>query len=141
MVRSHDGPGAALLRRLVDQLPGMVAYWDTGLHLVMANDAYSRFFERSVTDLRGMHFSAVLGEDVHRANLPHLRAALRGDPRVFERTLVDGLGARRHVEVSYSPDTVDGRVVGLFALITDVTARVEAQYDLDEAQEIAGLAS
>lgn len=137
----HDGPDVHLLRRLVDQLPGMVAYWDTDLRLVIANAAYGHFVGRPVEDLRGQHFPVVLGEQVYQANLPHLLACLRGEPRAFERTLDDGLGVTRHTEVSYHPDIVDGQVVGIFALITDVTARVEAQHDLDEAQAIAGLAS
>lgn len=138
---SHDGPHGDLLRRLVDQLPGMVAYWDPDLRLVLANAAYCRFVGSPAERLRGQHFSAVLGEEVYRANLPHLQAALCGKPQVFERTLPDGLGMIRHAEVSYTPDIVDGQIAGIFALITDVTPRVEAQKDLDEAQELAGLAS
>ncbi|RYB88529.1 PAS domain S-box protein [Nocardioides glacieisoli] len=138
---SHDGPHGDLLRRLVDQLPGMVAYWDPDLRLVLANAAYCTFVGRPAEGLHGQHFSAVLGEEVYRANLPHLQGALSGEPQVFERTLSDGLGVTRHAEVSYGPDVVDGQVEGIFALITDVTPRVEAQRDLDEAQELAGLAS
>lgn len=135
------GDGAELLRRLVDELPAMVAYWDRDLRLVVANPAYCRFVGRPVDQARGQHFSTVLGEEVHRANLPHLRAALAGERRVFERTLADGRGETRHTEVSYSPDVVDDQVVGIFAMITDVTDRVEARLDLDEAQELAGVAS
>lgn len=141
MGASKDGQDARLLHRLVDELPGMVAYWDADLRLVIANAAYRDFVDRPVEQLLGQHFSRVLGADVYLANLPHLQAALTGERRVFERTLADGLGISRHTEVSYSPHVVEGRVAGIFALITDVTARVEAQYDLDEAQEIAGLAS
>ena len=50
-------------------------------------------------------------------------------------------GAIRHTQVSYSPDVVDGEVVGLFVMITDVTPRVEAQRQMDEAQRLAELGS
>ncbi|UFN45141.1 sensor histidine kinase [Nocardioides okcheonensis] len=122
-----------LLRRLVDQLPGMVAYWSSDLRLVIANADYCAFVGRSSDDLRGRHFSAVLGVDVFQANLPHLQAALAGERQTFLRTLLDATGASRHTEVSYSPDIVDGRVAGLFALITDITDRVRALDALESA--------
>lgn len=141
MWSAEDVRDQRMLHRLVDGLPGMVAYWSTDLRLVLANAAYQRFVGRPFEDLRDQPFASVLGADVYRANVPYLRAALAGTRQVFGRTLADGSGTLRHTEVSYSPDSVDGRVVGILALITDVTDRVETQNDLDEAQAIGGLAS
>ena len=138
MVTSAD---EGLLRRLVDQLPGMVAYWDRSMCLVVANSSYCQFVGRRAEELRGLHYPMVLGEAVHQVNLPYLRAALAGNRQVFQRSLSDVRGRTRHVEMSYVPDSVAGQVRGIFALASDVTARVEAQRELDEAQELGGLAS
>ena len=47
MTAGNADPSAvetALLHKLVDSIPGMVAYWDSSLHCRFANRAYERWF-------------------------------------------------------------------------------------------------
>ena len=129
------------LRVLFDSLPALIGYWDRDLRNVIANQAYVEWFGLTPAELKGMHISQVVGETVYEQNLPYMDAALAGAEQLFQRTLVDVSGAIRHSQVSYSPDVVDGVVVGLFVMITDVTPRVEAQRQMDEAQRLAELGS
>ncbi|SFH66436.1 PAS domain S-box-containing protein [Nocardioides psychrotolerans] len=129
------------MRALVDHLPALVAYWDRDGRNVLANHAYVEWFGLTPEQLRGRHISEVLGERVYTLNLPHISAALAGERQDFERTLVDSFGRTRHTQASYVPEAVDGEVLGFFVQITDVTAKVEAERDLDEAQMVAGVAS
>lgn len=132
---------ARRLRTLVDHLPALVAYWDRDARNVLANQAYVEWFGRSPAQMRGLHIREVLGEEVYALNLPHITAALAGERRDFDRTLVDAAGRSRHTQASYLPEVVDGEVQGFFVQVTDVTATVVAERDLEEAQLIAGVAS
>ena len=129
------------LHALLDHLPALIAYWDRDGRNVIANARYVEWFGRTPEEMHGMHIRDVLGAEVHAKNLPYIRGALRGEPQLFERTLVDMSGAVRHTQASYVPDVVDGVNYGFFALVTDVTPRVEAQRAMDEAQRLAQLGS
>lgn len=130
-----------LLRRLLDQLPAMIAYWDRDSRNVVANEAYVEWFGFHPAEMRGRHISEVLGAEVYAKNLPFITGALAGEEQLFDRTLVDQSGRVRHTQASYVPDVVDGDVHGFFVLVTDVTPRVEAQRAMDEAQALAKLGS
>jgi PAS domain S-box-containing protein len=138
---SDPADEARRLRVLFDGLPAMIGYWDSNLRNVIANEAYVEWFGVTPQQIKGMHISEIVGEEIYRKNMPFMEAALAGQPQSFERTLVDVSGATRHTQVSYSPDALDGEVVGLFVMITDVTPRVEAQRQMDEAQQLAELGS
>ena len=144
---THPDPGTLelnegrRLRRLFDHLPALVAFWDRDLRNVVANQAYVEWFGISPAQMRGVHIREVLGEEVYAKNLPYIRGALAGEEQLFSRTLVDPTGRVRHSQASYVPEVVDGEVVGFFVLVTDVTPRVEAQRELDAAQELAKVGS
>lgn len=132
---------ARRLRILVDGLPALIGYWDRHLHNVVANEAYLEWFGTSPQDMPGLHVREVLGESVFAQNEPYMLKALAGEEQLFQRTLLDPQGRIRHIQTTYSPDLVDGEVVGLFVMATDVTPHVEAQRQLDEAQELAEIGS
>ena len=91
---THDPEGTAeLALAVVDRIPAMVAYWDATETCRFANEAYRRWFDRSRADLVGTTIQELLGP-IYELNLPYIRAALRGQPQVFERSLqlADGFG-------------------------------------------------
>jgi PAS domain S-box-containing protein len=126
---------------LFDHLPAMMALWDRDLRNVIANQAYVEWFGITPEQMKGIHIREVLGEDVFAMNLPYMRLALAGEEQLFQRTLVDTAGRTRHTQASYVPEVVDGEVLGFYVLVTDVTPRVEAQRQMDEAQQLAELGS
>lgn len=132
---------ARLLRKLVDNVPALVAYWDQDRRNVVANDGYREWFGLSPEEIRGRHMREVLGEEVYAKNLPHIDAAYRGEGQHFDRTLVDPQGRVRHSQADYIPEVVEGEVVGVFVLVTDTTEKVETQRQLDDAQAIAHVGS
>ena len=132
---------ARRLQVLFDGLPALVGYWDTDLRNVIANEAYAEWFGISPEKMKGLHIREIIGEDVFARSGPVMRKALAGEEQVFKRTLVDTHGRTRHTEGSYVPYEVNGEVVGIFTLVTDVTQHVETQRQLDEAQELAGVGS
>jgi PAS domain S-box-containing protein len=118
-----DGISAdsALLRRVTDKLPSMLAYWDSTQHCRFANRAYETWFGVSPESLVGTHISKLLGP-LYRMNLPHIEAALRGEPQEFEREIPDPAGGpSRHSLAHYIPDVVGGVVRGFIAHVTDIS--------------------
>lgn len=132
---------ARLLREIFDRLPPLMGYWDRDLRNVLANRAYLDWFGIEPETMAGMHIRDVIGADAFELNEQYMRDALDGLPQRFERTLIDHGGAVRHAQTAYLPDLVDGEVRGFFVLGQDVTARVEAQRELAEAQRLAGVGS
>ena len=112
---------------ILDALPAMVGYWDAGLRNRFANGAYVEFFGLTPGEIRGRHASEVLGSDLYAQNRPYIERALAGERQLFEQTVIDPTGAPRHGQVSYIPDVADGKVRGLLALVTDITARQVAE--------------
>jgi PAS domain S-box-containing protein len=126
-----------LQRIVLDRLPALISYWDRDLRNVLANEGFVEWFGLTPHQLRGRHLGEVLGEQALALNAAHLEAVLAGEEQIFDRTITDAQGRTRHVQTSYSPDDVEGDVRGFFVLVVDVTARVEAQRAMEEAQALA----
>jgi PAS domain S-box-containing protein len=115
------------LSAILDALPAMVGYWDADLRNRFANRAYVEFFGLTPDAIRGRHAHEVLGPELYALNRPHIERALAGERQLFERTIIDPSGASRHTQASYIPDIFHGKVRGLIALVTDITARQAAE--------------
>lgn len=125
-----------LLRAAIDTVPAMIGYWDRDLRNVLANAAYLEWFGRTPEQIAGMHIREVLGEELYALNDPFMQAALAGTVQHFDRTIVDATGATRYTQASYLPDVAaGGEVAGFFVLVTDVTARTEAEMALVPLRE------
>jgi len=118
--RVEDDP-THYLRRLVDLVPSMLAYWDCDLRCRFANRSYERWFGVDPDGLIGTSIAALLGPELYALNEPHIQAVLRGEQQVFERVVPGPGGVRRHSLATYIPDVVDGRVAGFVAHVTEVT--------------------
>ncbi|MGK2936378.1 MAG: sensor domain-containing diguanylate cyclase [Solirubrobacteraceae bacterium] len=115
------------LRPLLDVLPAMVGYWDRELRNRLANEAYRDWFGVGPDEMYGMHLRELLGERLYAQNIEPSTRALAGERSTFDRTLSDAADRPRHVQISYLPDVSDGDVQGFYVLVTEVTARVEAE--------------
>jgi PAS domain S-box-containing protein len=115
------------MRRLVDHLPSMLAYWDHDLRCRFANQAYERWFGVNPDGLIGSSIRDLLGPELFALNEPYIRGALRGEEQVFERVVPGPGGVRRHSLATYVPDIVNGEVVGFMAHVTEVTKLKETE--------------
>ena len=135
MTRTHVGPAPCpeerLLRAAVDGVPAMIGYWDRDLRNVLANQAYLEWFGLAPAQISRMHIRELLGAELFALNEPYMRAALAGEAQHFDRTIVDASGATRYSQAAYVPDVDEnGEVAGFFVLVSDVTARTEAEMAL-----------
>lgn len=119
----------ALLRRLADGVPSMLAYWDAELRCRYANRAYETWFGRSPESMIGMHIRDLLGPALYELNRPYIERAVRGERVTFERDVPDPAGGpARHSLARYVPDVdPEGRVLGFMVSVTDISPIKNAQ--------------
>ena len=126
----------ARLRRLIDTLPVCISYVDANLHYRLNNKTYEDWFGISRDDLIGKHIKDILGEETFAANRQHYEAILSGETVTFENTIPLEDGKVRHVVGTHVPDLgVNGEVRGFFALITDITDRVNVENSIRDSEE------
>ena len=115
------------MRRLVDHVPAMLAYWDRELRCCFANRAYERWFGALPGSLIGSSIQDLMGPELFSINQPHIRAALQGQEQVFERVSTGPGGERRHNLATYVPDIDGNQVLGFIAYLTEVTQLKEVE--------------
>lgn len=115
------------LQAITDHVPGLIAYVDPMLRFRFANAEHQRVYGIDPQKAIGLHLSECVPPDVWEDIAPRMHGALRGEPQHFEawRRRIDG--SPIYVSAAYLPDVVDGRVVGIFVQIIDITERKHAE--------------
>jgi diguanylate cyclase (GGDEF)-like protein/PAS domain S-box-containing protein len=110
------------LRLFADNVPVMTVSFDENLRCRFANKLFAEFFDLDAEDIIGKPVREVLEEEVYREIEQHLAQALEGHPVTYQRTHALRNGEIRHLEVKLLPHIVDdGKVLGCFAVTTDIT--------------------
>jgi len=122
-------PQAAL--RVVNHISAMVAYWDRDQRCVFSNDAYLEWFGKTPAQMAGMTMRELLGP-LYEKNLPYILGALRGEKQVFERRIPLPQGGYKDTIATYTPDIVDGKILGFSVLVADVTLLREREAALKQ---------
>ncbi|MYM42057.1 PAS domain-containing protein [Duganella qianjiadongensis] len=124
------------IRTVTDNLPGMVAYWDTGLRCRFANRYLLDWLGRSSAEVLGRSMDDLLGASHVARHSRQLDAAMAGTAQSFGGQVTDMHGTDQHLWVNYFPDlTPTGQVRGLIVLVSDVTALKESELDLQRLNE------
>ncbi|MFZ6798365.1 response regulator [Undibacterium sp. Di24W] len=123
------------LQMIVNNVPAMIGFWDLDLKNRFANSTYLDYFGWKPEDMLGVHMREIVGDTVYEKNLPHMQAALRGEPQVFERTLVNPNGLTREGLASYVPSYRDGKIEGVYVFVSDISDIKKAQRAEHIAQE------
>lgn len=110
------------LQTITDHVPGLIAYLDAGLRFRFANAEHLRVYGMDPVRIMGQHISQCVNPEVWADIQPRMLAALGGEAQHFTtwRPTIDG----KHIFVSarYLPDVQNGKVMGLFVQIIDITA-------------------
>jgi diguanylate cyclase (GGDEF)-like protein/PAS domain S-box-containing protein len=115
------------LHRMLDHLPAAIAYWDADLRNVFANHAHIEWFGMTPDQIRGLHVSEVMGDVRYALARPYLDAAMSGVAQSYDRISEDARSGIRAVHAEYIPDLDQGKINGLFVLVSDITERTEAE--------------
>ena len=121
------GEALLLYQRAVDNSPDLIAVVDRGYVYRLVNATYSRFYQRTVEEIRGRTVAELLGEDAFRSVVqPHLDRCFAGETIRYESWFNYVTAGRRCMEVHYYPLGDDGRVEYVVAAIRDVTEAKKA---------------
>ena len=104
-----------------------LTYWDTEMRNRMVNDAFCRMFGVSAESAAGRTVREILPPALADVAVPCFTRALAGEPQQFDDIRVDPSGVTIHAQVTLYPDTVEGRVCGVIAAVTNTTERREAE--------------
>ena len=125
--------GEERLRQISDDLPALVAYWDRNGICRFANRACCERLKLTSEQMIGRSFSALFGSasdgnpQYNAARDAHMAAALRGERQLFDQSDVLEDGSVTHWQSEFVPHWSDGQVVGLYALVVDITERKIAE--------------
>jgi PAS domain S-box-containing protein len=120
----------AQLNTLLVSAPVGIGFWDRDLRFIRVNDALAAINELSPEDHVGRELGEVVG-DLAPVLVPLYRRVLEtGEPVVHTESTDDAalqMGERRHWLSSYYPvHTADGEVIGIGAVIMEITDRKRA---------------
>lgn len=123
---------AAELAAVLDDVPAVVALFDTSLRNRFANWAHLAWFGLDPRDLVGCSPADIVGDAVFEEAQPFYAAALQGEPQTFERIVPLPGGGSLHTLVRYVPYVVAGEIRGVVTMASDVTGRVRTQFARQE---------
>jgi PAS domain S-box-containing protein len=124
------GTEELVLDRLFASAPVGLAFLDAALRFRRVNEALAALNGRSIDAHVGRTPSEILGPLGARVEGLLAQVLETGEPMLdAEFALPDG----RHIRVSYSPLDHEGEVLGLLAVVQDVTARRTIELDLERA--------
>lgn len=107
--------------RFTEQTDSMIAFWDKDLVCRFANSIHLKWFGLSPEELVDKITLPELLGPIYEKNLPYITNALRGEVQVFERELTQVDGTVRNTLATYTPEIVQGEVIGFFAHVVDIS--------------------
>ena len=121
---------------MIDGLPVLIAYVDPDQTYRFVNRAYETALDLPRERVLGRRLSEVLEESVYARIREPFRAALAGETVTFENA-IRVHGALRHLTVTYLPHRDrEGRVVGIYSLLSDDTERRHLEEQLRQSQKM-----
>ncbi|AYV48630.1 hypothetical protein CFHF_19545 [Caulobacter flavus] len=132
----------AELRRITDAAPLLISYVDAGQRYGFVNQTYEAWFGQSRDAILGRTVAEVLGEVAYDGVRPSLQRALAGERVSFESQMAYPDGEARDIQIDYVPRREpSGAVVGVYAIVTDITKRLSAERALLESETRLRLAT
>ena len=120
------------MRAIADSLPVLITYLDAQLRLRFLNATFLEWLGIDPAAALGRPLQEVIGPELFAQREARLARALAGERQQFELCST-ALGTTRHIQNTYIPDQrPDGRVVGIYALSTDITPMKLAEQRLSE---------
>ncbi|MEO5700802.1 MAG: PAS domain-containing protein, partial [Casimicrobiaceae bacterium] len=134
-IELESGQREHRLRLVTDNAGSAIFYLDRQLRVRFANQPFAATINQAVEDLLGAPINDVLLVDAWTELQRHLERVFAGSKVNYERRERTPSGALRWTRVSLLPDRHGGRVVGAFAVLTDIEDDVQVREAL-RAQEV-----
>jgi PAS domain S-box-containing protein len=121
-----------LVRTIMDNIPGRIAYWDTSERCRFVNRAWCDWFGIPREGAIGRTVTELFGQTRDAAARPRLERALQGEAQVFEREELSAEGEPACMQLHYHPHVVDGHTRGFFVLAFDISSIKRSQRELQD---------
>lgn len=126
----RSAAGEQRLRTIADNLPVLIAYVDDQERYRFCNGTYGQWFGIDPASMVGKTIEEATGATLYAPRRAAVQRALAGERVEFEYD-ANTLGGPRHLRAAYLPDVAsDGRVVGFYALTSDVSSMKAAELQL-----------
>jgi PAS domain S-box-containing protein len=130
----------SFIKTITDNLPAMIAYWNSDLYCLFANKPYMEWFEKQSQEMLGINKKDLLDSEEFERDELHIMGVLNGIPQRFERTFHKPDGATIYTDTQYLPDKQGNGIKGFYSLIYDVTeiklAEVEVKRKTEQIENI-----
>lgn len=121
------------LQMIMSHVSAGLASFDSSSRLRFGNQRYAALFGALPEQLVGRHISEYVSQATLDLMMPHWSQCLAGARAQYRRINRDPLtGEARIFDVALEPEYHEARVVGLFALLLDVTEKVAAEDHIKE---------
>ena len=112
------------LQLITDALPVCISYIDRDVRYRFVSAAYEQWFGRSKQELVSRRVEEIIGAGAYQKVGPYIERALAGETVTYQGEVSYRDRQTRFIEATYVPQVgEDKRVVGLVALISDVSER------------------
>ncbi len=129
------------LRQISNSVPAMIAYWDANGICQFANQAHFGRFGLTPAQIEGLSAEQLFGDGADEEIYRRIAAAQHGERQSFVRSVTDAGGKLTHWQCEYLPHVVDGRVLGFYALVVDITQRKSDEDRLAQQEALSAAAS
>lgn len=130
------------LRLVTDHAPVFLAHCDRQHRFKFVNLPYARRYNLTREQVVGRHISELVGPAAYVTFKQHMDTALAGQRTEFEQEILYATLGLRWVHVIYEPEwNADGEVVGLLAVVVDISERKKVEWELERARDEALAAS
>lgn len=129
------------LRLITDNAPVLLAHLDQARRFKFVNKTYAALYKKTAEEITGAHLADIVGHESYAVSKPHLDRAFAGQRTEFEVEVFPG-DTTHWLHVIYTPEeSVTGEIVGVMALLTDITARKQTEHEVALARDLAVAAS
>jgi PAS domain S-box-containing protein len=116
------------LELIGNRVPALISYIGADRCYRTCNEEYTRWYGVPRERIIGRPVREFLGEDAWKIVGPRIDAAFAGEAVEYESEIRYRDGGKRWIHASYTPHrAADGSVVGIVALVTDITERKRAE--------------
>ena len=114
------------LRMITDNIPALIAYIDKEEHYIFCNGYYETMLGLAPDKILGQTVRQVAGDSSYEKITAHIAKVLCGQRVSFEsKSMTHG---ERYFHTDFIPDLdAEGRVIGFYSMVLDITARKQAQ--------------
>ena len=125
------------LRLIMDAIPALIAYVDSGERYRFANKGYADWFGLDKNTIVGRSIEEVFGPEAYAQIKPYLEQAAAGERVSYEYSRTNAAGKPVHARSAVVPEaSLAGGVQGFFVLSIDITEQKASQAALIQAQKM-----